>query len=94
MLACEAVRQQQESRRLHVKQEIDKAQQDVCVVVEVPDETEALDTEMVGASEFVLWWPAAFFSGAPLLECKLATLSAPSGCVQTEIHTQAVKTTI
>lgn len=52
----------------------------------VPDETEALETEMVGVPEFVLWWPAAFFSGALSMECKLATLSAPSGYLQTQIH--------
>lgn len=67
--------------------------QEVWGLTDKPEETEALETEMVGAPEFFLWLLAAFFSLS--LECKLATLSAPSGCEQTQkTHTQAVKITI
>ncbi|TNN60868.1 hypothetical protein EYF80_028863 [Liparis tanakae] len=61
-----------ESCRSNVKQNQNKP--------DVPDETEALDTEIVGVPEFVLLWPVAFFSGVLSLEFTLATLSAPSGC--------------
>jgi len=77
----EAVWQQQE---LKVRQ---KHKASVCCS-EVPDETEARDTEMVGVPESFLSWPVAFVSGTLSLEFTLATLSAPSGCVHTQIkHT-------
>lgn len=53
----------------------------------IPDESDALETEMVGAPEFVLWWLTALFSDAESLECTLTTLSAPSGCEQTQKRT-------
>lgn len=48
------MRRQQESCCFDVKQKYYRAKQEVWVVMEIPDETEALDTEMVGASESVL----------------------------------------
>lgn len=52
----------------------------------VPDDSDALETEMVGGPELCVWWLAALLSDAVSLEYKLATLSAPSGCIQTQ-HT-------
>lgn len=49
----------------------------------VPDDTDALETEMVGVPELFVWWLAALLSDV----VSLATLSAPSGCIQTHKHT-------
>lgn len=53
----------------------------------VPDDPDALETEMVGVPELCVWWLAALLSDAASLEYKLATLSAPSGCIQTQKDT-------